>query len=74
MNVGRETSKGSDQHVNAQSDQRYLLEYFMPGKLLTEQHLEFLFLTAGGCTGSPDHIYVKIPTFLELDLMSQLIF
>ena len=38
--------------MNAPSDQRYLLEYSMPGKLLTEQHLEFLFLTAG----SPDQI------------------
>ena len=46
----------------AQSDQSlyYLLEYSKPGKLLTEQHLEFLFLK-GGCTASVESIHFKIP-------------
>ena len=32
----------------------------MPGKLLTEQHLEILFLK-GGCTNSPESIHAKMP-------------
>ena len=36
------------------------LEYAMPGKLLTERHLKFLFLK-GGYTGSPESIHVKMP-------------
>ena len=46
----------------AQSDQsfRLSLEYSMTGKLLTEQNLEFLSLK-GGCTGSSESIYVKMP-------------
>ena len=33
-------------------------------KLLTEHHLEFLTLT-GGCTGSSEPIYVKMPHCLK---------
>ena len=34
-------------------------EYAMPGNLLTEQQLEFLFFK-GGCTRSPESIHVKM--------------
>ena len=36
------------------------LDYFLIVKLLTEQHLKFLSLT-GGCTGSFESTFVKIP-------------
>ena len=50
----------------AQSDQILCLslEYSMPGKLLIEQHLDFLFLK-GGYTGSPKSIHVKMPHCLK---------
>ena len=46
----------------AQADLRlcWLLEYFMTVKLLTEHHLEFLSLK-GGCTGSSESTFVKMP-------------
>ena len=37
-----------------------MLEYFMFVKLLTEHHLEFLSLK-GGCTGSSESTYLKMP-------------
>ena len=36
------------------------LEYSKPGKLLTEQHIEFLFLKEG-CTASLESIHFKMP-------------
>ena len=46
----------------AQSDQSlcYSLEYSMKVKLLTEHNLEFLSLK-GGCTGSYESTFVKMP-------------
>ena len=46
----------------AQSDQSLCLslEYSMNIKLVTEHHLEFLILT-GGCTGSSESLFVKMP-------------
>ena len=46
----------------AQFDQSlcYSLEYSKPGKLLTEQHLEFLF-SKGGCIASLEFIHFKMP-------------
>ena len=48
--------------VYAQSDQSLCLslEYYMTVKLLTENHLEFLFLK-GGCKGSSESTLVKMP-------------
>ena len=39
-------------------------------KLLTEHHLEFLSLN-GGCTGSSDSTYVKMPHFRKSHAMAQ---
>ena len=46
----------------AQTDQSlcYSLEYSLTVKQLTNHHLKFLSL-AGGCTGSPELIFVKMP-------------
>ena len=45
------------------------LEYSKPGKLLTEQHLEFLFLK-GGYIASLESIHFNMPHFLEISCHS----
>ena len=66
-NVVCATSKCSDQPVRiacayAQSDQSICkpFAYFTTVKLLAEHHLEFLSLN-GGCTGSSETTFVKMP-------------
>ena len=68
-NVVCATSKGSDQ-----SDQSlcYSLEYSMNSKLLTQHHLEFLFLK-GGCTGLSESINVKMPHCWKSHVTAQIV-
>ena len=73
-NVECATSKVSDQPVHTQSDQSFCnsLEYSMTVKLLTEHHLEFLSYK-GGCTGSYESTYVKMPHCWKSHVMAQII-
>ena len=57
------TSKASDQPVHMRKSDQSLclsLKNYMTVKLPTEQHLEFLSLK-GGCTGSSESTFVKMP-------------
>ena len=56
----------------AQSDQSLCssLDYSTSGKLLTEHHLEFISLK-GGCTGSSESTFVKMPHCWKSHVMAQ---
>ena len=58
----------------AQSDHRLclLFEYAMSVNLLTEHHLEFLSLK-GGCTGSPESTFVKMPHCWKSHVTAQMV-
>ena len=45
----------------------------MTGKLPTEEHLEFLSLK-GGCTGSSESIYIKMPHYWKSHVTAHLSF
>ena len=48
------------------------MEYSLAVKLLTEQHLEFLSLK-GGCTGSPESTFVKMPHCAKSHVMAHML-
>ena len=58
----------------AQSDQSLCLslEYSIIVKLLTKHHLEFLSLK-GGCTGSSESTFVKMPKCWKSNVAAQLL-